>query len=213
MNVKALYIHLMPGFNAFLWVLWYIKLNIVDQLLFCCIIPPFWIWIEMRVGEGHFKVKRGLRGGLSPLTLYSITFVEEVNRSLNARSFHYSVNHRGRVSKAADRYSNTLSNFLVQTSEQFWSCQNVQRCLCSAHNIETLPKAQRTRGLCPAYQINFFRSYHKVFILRILSKPQLQNLSQTSAFWLNLKILTKPSFRILTKTKLHNIKLASAAKY
>ena len=118
MNVKALYIHLMPGFNAFLWVLWYIKLNIVDQLLFCCIIPPFWIWIEMRAGEGHFKVRRGLRGGLSPLTLYSITFTEEVNRSLNARSFRYSVNHRGRVSKAADRYSNTLSHFLVQTSEQ-----------------------------------------------------------------------------------------------
>ena len=38
------------------------------------------------------------------------------------------------------------------------------------------------------------------FIFRIANKHQLQNLNQTSTFWLNLsfKILTKPSFRILT---------------
>ena len=78
--------------------------------------------------------------------------------------------------------------------------------------VETLPKAQRTRGLSSAYQSNFFRSYHKFLhkswsnIFRISTKHQLQNLNQASAFWrnLNLKLLTKPIFRILTKIELHN---------
>ena len=77
---------------------------------------------------------------------------------------------------------------------------------------KTLPKAQRTRGLSSAYQSNFFRSYHKFLhkswsnIFRISTKHQLQNLNQASAFWrnLNLKLLTKPIFRILTKIELHN---------
>ena len=72
---------------------------------------------------------------------------------------------------------------------------------------KTLPKAQRTRGLSSAYQSNFFRSYHNFLnkfwsnISRILTKHQLQNLNQTSALRqnLNLKILTKPTFRISTK--------------
>ena len=62
------------------------------------------------------------------------------------------------------------------------------------------------------YQSNFFKSYHKLFhkswsnIFRISAKHQLQNLNQASAFWrnLNLKLLTKPIFRILTKIELHN---------
>ena len=66
---------------------------------------------------------------------------------------------------------------------------------------ETLPKAQRTRGLSSTYQSNFFRSYHKFKhkswsnIFRISTLHQLQNLNQTSPFWqnLNLKILTKPN--------------------
>ena len=45
-------------------------------------------------------------------------------------------------------------------------------------------------------------------IFRIANKHQLQNLNQTSTFWLNLnfKILTKPSLRISTSIKLHNLK-------
>ena len=31
------------------------------------------------------------------------------------------------------------------------------------HKLETLPKAQRTRGLSSTYQNNFFGSYHKFF--------------------------------------------------
>ena len=69
----------------------------------------------------------------------------------------------------------------------------------------TLPKAQHTQGLSSGYQSTFFRSYHKFlnkfwsnFIFIILTKQQLQNLNQISAFRLNLnfKILTKHSFRI-----------------
>ena len=48
-----------------------------------------------------------------------------------------------------------------------------------------------------------------------LSLPRLQNLNQTSTFWLNLKfnVLTKPSFRILTKVKPHNFNQAPASIY
>ena len=50
------------------------------------------------------------------------------------------------------------------------------------------------------------------FMFRISSKHQL--LSQTSASPINLKfkILTKPSFRILSKIPLHNLYKTSAAK-
>ena len=83
--------------------------------------------------------------------------------------------------------------------------------------VETLPKAQRTRGLSSAYQSNFFRSYHKFLhkswsnIFRILTKHQIQSLNQISAFRqnVNLKILTKPSFTISTKIELHNHNQAS----
>ena len=94
------------------------------------------------------------------------------------------------------------------------SIDRMGRCLnCTTGLIfKTLPKAQRTRGLSSAYQSNFFRSYHKFLhkswsnIFRISTKHQLQNLNQASAFWrnLNLKLLTKPIFRILTKIELHN---------
>ena len=98
-----------------------------------------------------------------------------------------------------------------------WGKGQIQKQL----QIETLPKAQRTRGLSSAYQSNFFRLYHKFLhkfwsnIFRISTKHQPQNLNQTSAFRQNLKlkILTKPSFRISTKIELHNLNQASAAKY
>ena len=55
------------------------------------------------------------------------------------------------------------------------------------------------------------------FIAKISQSPpkhRLQNLNQTAAFLqnLNLKILTKPTFRISTKIELHNHNQASAAK-
>ena len=89
-------------------------------------------------------------------------------------------------------------------------------------SLQTLPKAQRTRGLSSGYQSKFFRSYHKFsnksrsdFIFILPTKQQLQNLNPISAFRLNLnfKILTKPSFRISTKNNLHNLSQGSAAKY
>ena len=86
--------------------------------------------------------------------------------------------------------------------------------------VQTLPKAQRTRGLSSGYQSNFLRSYHKFsnkswlqFIFIISTKQQLQNISQISAFRLilNFKILTKRSLRISTKNNLHNLNQGSAA--
>ena len=61
----------------------------------------------------------------------------------------------------------------------------------------------------------FLQKFWSNFISIISTKHQLQNLNQISAFWLNLnfKILTKPSFRISTKIKLHNLHQASTAKY
>ena len=87
---------------------------------------------------------------------------------------------------------------------------------------ETLPKAQRTRGLSSGYQIKFFNSYHKFsnkslsdFIFIFLTKQQLQNVNQISALRLNInfKILTKRIFWVSTKNNLHNLNQGSAAKY
>ena len=75
---------------------------------------------------------------------------------------------------------------------------------------DTLPKAQRTRRLSSAHM---FRSYHKfllkswsIFIVKISTKHQFQNLNQASASRpnFNFKILTKLKFRISTKIKLKN---------
>ena len=52
--------------------------------IFCCIIPPFWVWIECRVVEGEGGGVLKWRGGSFPshaLTQHSITFVEQVNQS------------------------------------------------------------------------------------------------------------------------------------
>ena len=64
--------------------------------------------------------------------------------------------------------------------------------------IQTLPKAQRTRGLSSAYQSNFFRSCHKFLrksrsdILRILTKNQPKNLETLcSKYEQKLNFMTK----------------------
>ena len=78
---------------------------------------------------------------------------------------------------------------------------------------KTLPKAQRTRGLSSAYQCNLFLLYLKFkniswsnFILRILTKHQLQNLNQTSAslsskYWPSLGLESRQRFNFITSTK------------
>ena len=78
---------------------------------------------------------------------------------------------------------------------------------------QTLPKAQRTRGLSSYYK--FLHKSWSYFIFRISNRYQLQNLNQTwtSQLKLNFKILTKPSFRIFsTKIQLHNLYKTSAEK-
>ena len=69
-----------------------------------------------------------------------------------------------------------------------WQCRvTIARFLFGSVVFETLPKAQRTRGLSSAYQSNFLRSYHKFLhkswsnVFRISTKHQLQNLNQTWA--------------------------------
>ena len=44
--------------------------------------------------------------------------------------------------------------------------------------MQTLQKAQRTRGLRSAYQINFFRPYRKFLYKFKSTNPKLQNLDQ-----------------------------------
>ena len=65
---------------------------------------------------------------------------------------------------------------------------------------ETLPKAQRTRGLSSSCQSNFLRSYHKFkhkswshFIFRISTGQQLQNLNKKSAYRRNLNFKSWPN--------------------
>ena len=79
---------------------------------------------------------------------------------------------------------------------------------------QTLPKAQRARGLSSAY----------LFRPKTSSRTNLhhQNLDQASTsksqtlasrLNLNLKILTKPSFRISTKIQIRNLYKTLATKY
>ena len=109
--------------------------------------------------------------------------------------------------------------------DDHWSSFRRKSCKCREstqhpHKLQTLPNAQRTRGLSSAYESNLFRWYHKFLhrswsnIFGILIKHQLQNINQTSALRQNLsaKLLTKPSFRISTKIELHSRNQASAAK-
>ena len=65
---------------------------------------------------------------------------------------------------------------------------------------DSLPKAQRTRGLSSSYQSNSFRSYHKFkhaswsnFIFRISIKNQLLNQTSASPINLKIKISSKPT--------------------
>ena len=76
---------------------------------------------------------------------------------------------------------------------------------------ETLPKAQRTRGLSSSCQSHIASSNTN---LQNLDSASTRNLNQTSASPLNLKfkILTQPSFR-MTKIQLHNLYKTSATKY
>ena len=89
--------------------------------------------------------------------------------------------------------------------------------LWKQEKVQTLPKAQRTRGLSSAYQSKvYLKLLNKSnFVFRISTKLQLQNFNQTSAFGLsmNFRILTKHSFWISTEIKLYNLNQASAAKY
>ena len=85
---------------------------------------------------------------------------------------------------------------------------------------ETLPKAQRTRGLSSSFQSNLL-GYSQVQT-QILIELHLQNLDPafTSKSQLNITSSTKlgiqntkPSFSISTKIQLHNLCKTSAAKY
>ena len=81
------------------------------------------------------------------------------------------------------------------------------------NQIQTLPKAQRTRGLSSYYKL-LHKSWSN-YIFRISNRYHFQNLNQTwtSQLKLNFQILTKPSFRISTKIQIHNLYKTSAAKY
>ena len=84
-----------------------------------------------------------------------------------------------------------------------------------------IAKAQRTRGwvlltkVTNFFLVNFLHKSWSNLIFRILIKHQPKHLNQTSAVVLNFnfKILTKPSLRISTRIKIHNLNQASAAKY
>ena len=80
---------------------------------------------------------------------------------------------------------------------------------------KTLPKAQRTRGLSSYHKITVHKSWTYVLQFQNLNKA-LTSKSQPSisiSTKSKVKILPKPSFRILTKIQLRNLNQTSAAKY
>ena len=86
---------------------------------------------------------------------------------------------------------------------------------------KTLPKAQRTRGLSSSYQgsskfkqvqTQILVNFHLQNLNQALTSKSQPNISNSTKFKVN--ILTKPSFRILTKIQLrNNLNQTSAAKY
>ena len=69
-----------------------------------------------------------------------------------------------------------------------------ERYYVTSFEIKKLPKGQRARGLSSANQSYLYGSFHKFkhkscsdFIFRISTKPQLQDLNQTTASRPNLK--------------------------
>ena len=79
---------------------------------------------------------------------------------------------------------------------------------CCQTNKKTLPKAQRTRGLSSYHKITVHKSW-AYYNFRISIKHLLQNLNQTSASRLNLKLKSWPNlaseywprFNFVTSTK------------
>ena len=82
----------------------------------------------------------------------------------------------------------------------------LHRTLCAM--LETLPKAQWTRGLSSAYQSDKY--LHKSW-----SNSIIQNLNQTSAFRpnFNFKILTKQPLHNVTKPQQQNTDQTSVSKF
>ena len=82
--------------------------------------------------------------------------------------------------------------------------------------LKTLPKAQRTRGLssyhkitvCSSQILNTLQFQNLDYALTLKSQPSISNSTKSK-----VKILTKLSFRILTKNQLRNLNETSAAKY
>ena len=73
---------------------------------------------------------------------------------------------------------------------------------------QTLPKAQRTRGLSSAYQSYWFRSYPKLkhkywsnFIFRISTKHQHLDYTWNLKYWPNLAFESRSRFNFITSTK------------
>ena len=100
--------------------------------------------------------------------------------------------------------------------------QILKHCFCAIFScVKNIAQGKAAQGLSSAYESNLVKSYHKFkhksqsnfrFSTR---RHQLQHLNQTLASGRNLKlkILTKYSFRSLTKIQLHNLHKTSAAKY
>ena len=78
------------------------------------------------------------------------------------------------------------------------------------HIIQTLPKAQRTRGLSSAYQSNFISQVLSQILIKHL---QNLDLAPTSKSQPNIGISTKLKLKISTKIEVHSHNQASAGKY
>ena len=111
-------------------------------------------------------------------------------------------------------YANSWSSTIVVTNRQLSNLISL-RSRHKHNSFAVTDRVHRVRRIpLLGTNTNIVKGTTDPLVEFCLSKS-LQNLNQTSTFQLNLnfKILTKPSFRISTKIKLHNLNQASTAKY
>ena len=112
----------------------------------------------------------------SPDQLLKDLFIAQYRYYSSPSSLFAKASSPAEANASSGSSSSLLSSIIVVMFVSFWAVFWLGKQIT---NYKTLPKAQRTRGLS---------SYHRISI-----KHQLQNLNQTSASRLNLKLKSLPN--------------------
>ena len=149
------------------------------QLWSLAIVLLFLLTVNFAIGFQGQRIHR-VWSRFCPVSNLIVCWAQDTIYSSNQRSRSRSHLQKCCTWTQLSRCISCIHPSIVKNFSTFKNRNILQNGLLEANN-ETLPKAQRTRGLSSAYQSNLFRSYHKFkhkswsnFIFRISSKHQLQ---------------------------------------